>query len=36
MFTGLIIKEGLKPDSVLEEIGLKIVKTKKWIVGEGG
>ena len=33
MFTGLIIKESLKPDAMLEEIGLKIVKTKKWNVG---
>ncbi len=34
MFTGLIIREGLKPDTILEEIGLKIVKTKEWNVGK--
>ncbi len=34
MFTGLIIKEGLQPDTNLEEFGLKIVKTKEWKVGK--
>lgn len=34
MFTGLIIKEGMRPDTMLEEIGLRIVKTKRWIIGE--
>ncbi|MCK4577321.1 MAG: hypothetical protein KAU50_00935 [Candidatus Marinimicrobia bacterium] len=34
MFTGLIIKESLKPDAMLGEMGLKIVRTEKWNVGE--
>ncbi len=34
MFTGLIIKESLKPDTMLVEMGLKIVRTEKWNDGE--
>lgn len=34
MFTGLIIKESLKPDTMLVEMGLKIVRTEKWSVDE--
>lgn len=32
MFTGLIIKESLKTNTILTELGLKIVRTEKWNV----
>ena len=34
MFTGLIIKESIPSDTILAELGLKIVKTEKWHIGE--
>jgi hypothetical protein len=34
LFTGLIIKESLPSDTILAELGLKIVKTEEWHIGE--
>lgn len=34
MFTGLIIKESLLADTILTELGLMIVRTEEWHIGE--
>jgi hypothetical protein len=34
LFTGLIIKESLPSDTILAELGLKIVKTEEWHIGK--
>ncbi len=34
MFTGLIIKESLRNDAVLADMGVQIVRVEKWDVGE--